>query len=271
MRFFPSYNKPSGKRRYLLGAAIGLFAALFVSSTVYSPAHIGRHVIPIPTLIPIIGHSPSPTAVTSQSAANQSASRAAAPGFNHLNITTTFFWVGEKASSDNGGIPNAASTWDGQWQQHYGGEDAPSPRNGFYPAAFTPKENPFYFALPYSDIDSRGNRKTTADKCPLAVLNTSYSWCKNSWLAIRHGGKIAYAQWEDAGPFGENDVNYVFGDSPPGNGRGSAAGLDVSPALRDYLGLQDVDKTDWAFVEAAAVPNGPWKAIITATAGDSVN
>jgi hypothetical protein len=270
MRFFLNY-KPSAKRRYLLGVAIGLFATLFVTSTVYSPAHIGHHAIPIPTLIPIIGHVSNQASPTSTAAKSQLASQAVTPSFNHLSIMTTFFWVGETASKDNGGIANAASTWDEQWQQHYGGVDSPSPRNGYYPANFTPKENPFYFALPYSDIDSQDRRKSTAIKCPLAALKTSYSWCKNSWLAIRHSGKTVYAQWEDAGPFGEDDVNYVFGSSPPSNSRGEKAGLDVSPAVRDYLGLADVDKADWTFIAAGSVPAGPWKAIITATTGETVD
>jgi hypothetical protein len=36
------------------------------------------------------------------------------------------------------------------------------------------------------------------------------------------------------------------------------AGLDVSPAVRDYLGLKGKDVCDWKFVEARDVPNGPW-------------
>ena len=36
------------------------------------------------------------------------------------------------------------------------------------------------------------------------------------------------------------------------------AGLDVSPAVRDYLGMNDTDVTDWKFVDFAEVPNGPW-------------
>jgi len=36
------------------------------------------------------------------------------------------------------------------------------------------------------------------------------------------------------------------------------AGLDVSPAVRDYLGLQETDVTDWKFVEFSEVPRGPW-------------
>jgi hypothetical protein len=34
--------------------------------------------------------------------------------------------------------------------------------------------------------------------------------------------------------------------------------LDVSPAVRDYLGLQPTDVTDWKFVDFSEVPHGPW-------------
>jgi hypothetical protein len=31
--------------------------------------------------------------------------------------------------------------------------------------------------------------------------------------------------------------------------------------VRDYLGLQDTDVTDWRFVEFSEVPQGPWATI----------
>ena len=34
--------------------------------------------------------------------------------------------------------------------------------------------------------------------------------------------------------------------------------MDVSPAVRDYLGLQPTDVTDWKFVDFSEVPHGPW-------------
>ena len=37
------------------------------------------------------------------------------------------------------------------------------------------------------------------------------------------------------------------------------AGLDVSPAVRDYLGLGPMSLTDWQFVEVRDVPPGPWR------------
>jgi hypothetical protein len=38
----------------------------------------------------------------------------------------------------------------------------------------------------------------------------------------------------------------------------NGAGLDVSPAVRDYLGLKQTDVTDWRFVDFREVPRGPW-------------
>ncbi|HSX32207.1 MAG TPA: hypothetical protein VLF43_03015, partial [Candidatus Saccharimonadales bacterium] len=165
-------------------------------------------------------------------------------------------------------ISNAPSAWDGNWQTHYGGVDTPTNRNGYNPSGFTPHENPFYFALPYNDIAENGTRKSTAKGCPNQGSDT-YSWCKNAWIAIRHNGKIAYAQWQDVGPNNEDDYAYVFGTSAPTNTFGAHAGLDVSPAVRDYLGLSDVDTADWTFVTTSNVPAGPWATIITASPGDN--
>jgi hypothetical protein len=174
----------------------------------------------------------------------------------HARVATTVFWVGEPADSDNGDIANAASAWDDSWERHFGGLDDPDHRDGYRPAAFVPKENAFYVALPYNDYDRHGNRKRDADsRCP--------DGCKNRWVRIAHRGRAAYAQWEDVGPFGENDVNYVFGERAPRNRVNKHAGLDVSPALRDYLHLRDVDFTTWRFVDASGVPNGPWRRTVT--------
>ncbi len=186
---------------------------------------------------------------------------------------TTEFWVGEPPDSDNGSISNTSSTWDGQWQQHYGGVDSPAPRVGFLPAAFTPHENSFYVALPYSDADGHGKRRTSAAHCLDVSGNSAsaYSWCKNTWLAINFNGKTVFAQWEDAGPFGENDVAYVFGSAEPSNTTGEAAGLDVSPAVTTYLGLSGADLTDWSFVNSRDVPDGPWKQTLTTTSGETID
>lgn len=183
----------------------------------------------------------------------------------HDNIITTIFWAGEAADASNAFISNAPSAWDGLWSDHYGGYDDPDHRNGYHPAGFTPKENPFYVALPYNDLDANGKRKASAGNCP----NTSniISWCKNAWIKVTKGGKTAYAQWQDVGPMLEDDAAYVFGSARPSNVWGAKAGLDVSPAVRDYIGLSDVDTTSWSFVSAGSVPAGPWKDIVTTSQG----
>ena len=190
----------------------------------------------------------------------------------HENIITSVFWVGEKADNANDFIANKASAWDENWQDHFGGVDDPENRSGFLPAGFTPKENPFYFALPYNDFDFDGNRKPDAIKRVYwskgKELSAGESMCKNQWIKITKNGLDAYAQWEDVGPFGEDDVDYVFGDALPSNTEKSAAGLDVSPAVKEFLGLSGIDSVDWQFVRENEVPDGPWKQVVTTRNGD---
>lgn len=185
----------------------------------------------------------------------------------HENITTTSFWVGEPASGDNGYISNAQSAWDEKWTDHFGGFDNPENRNGYYPAGFTPKENPFYFALPYNDLNDGGSRKSSATQIIPWASEKSWSsdesMCKNRWIKIMNGNAAAYAQWEDVGPFLEDDSAYVFGTASPSSSENDHAGLDVSPAVRDYLGLSGMESCSWQFVDAKDVPEGPWKQIIT--------
>ena len=185
----------------------------------------------------------------------------------HKNITTTFFWAGEEAGKDNKNISNLPSAWDEQWVKHFGGVDDPDKRSGFFPAKFAPKENPFYFALPYNDFDDNGKRKQEVySLIPWAKEKTwgqLESVCKNRWIKIIKGDKAAYAQWQDVGPFKEDDKNYVFGTADPKSKINNNAGLDVSPAVNQYLGLADIDKADWQFIDASAVPDGPWKKVVT--------
>jgi hypothetical protein len=185
----------------------------------------------------------------------------------HKGITATYFWAGEEAGEDNKNISNLPSAWDEEWVKHFGGVDNPKKRNGFFPAGFTPKENPFYFALPYNDFDESGNRKK--EVYSLVGWAKSGSWkgeqslLKNQWIKIIKGNKVSYAQWQDVGPFKEDDAAYVFGNVPPKSKTNHNAGLDVSPAVRDMLGLADIDTVDWQFIDAASVPDGPWKKIVT--------
>ena len=77
-------------------------------------------------------------------------------------------------------------------------------------------------------------------------------------MAIRKGNRVCYAQWSDCGPFRTDHHEYVFGNERPKPNLNKGAGLDVSPSVRDYLGMSSTDVTDWKFVEARDVPSGPW-------------
>ncbi len=179
-----------------------------------------------------------------------------------LVIGTTVFWVGEQASARNV-VSNDKSAWDGGWISSYGGMDSPNPedRLNFVPANFIPRQNPFYVALPYNDIDNHHTKPEAARVIPWfksSFVRDGQSVCKGRWVAIRHGNKVCYAQWEDVGPFQTDHWQYVFGDERPRANRNQDAGLDVSPAVRDYLALDNIDFCDWRFVEFFHVPAGPW-------------
>jgi hypothetical protein len=178
------------------------------------------------------------------------------------NIVTTVFWVGETPTANNP-VPNNKSSWDSQWIRSYGGFDDPDPRGrrGYLPARFIPRQNPFYIALPYNDV-SGGRAKSEASRVipwfREAFTKQGDSVCKSRWVVIRHRGKEAYAQWEDCGPFRTDHWQYVFGTQRPLPNLNQGAGLDVSPAVRDYLGMESKDVADWRFVEFSEVPRGPW-------------
>jgi hypothetical protein len=178
------------------------------------------------------------------------------------NIVTTVFWVGEKPSGNNP-VPNRISSWDKNWSRSYGGFDDPNPahRSNYVPVKFTPRQNPFYCALPYNDKARTGHRPEAPRVVPWfkeAYQGPGVSTCKDRWVAIRKGDRTVYAQWEDAGPFRTDYWQYVFGNERPKTTLNRGVGLDVSPAVRDYLGLNDTDATDWRFVEFSEVPRGPW-------------
>ncbi len=188
-----------------------------------------------------------------------------------VNIVTTVFWVGELAAQNNP-VHNLSSSWDINWKSSYGGYDDPNqrvglPGGGSIPKAFVPKENPFYFALPYNDRVRTGFKPEAEKVIPWFKTEVSRrgdaSVCRDRWIAIRKrlpDGKqrVCYAQWSDCGPFRTDHWEYVFGPESPRWNLNQGAGLDVSPAVRDYLGISTTDIVDWCFVEWTDVPKGPW-------------
>ena len=105
-------------------------------------------------------------------------------------IVTTVFWVGERPSGNNF-TPNYASSWDVNWSRNYGGFDNPDPdmRRNFIPVKFTPRQNPFYVALPYNDV-TRGTTKPEARRVipwfKEAFEREGQSVCRDRWVAIRN-------------------------------------------------------------------------------------
>jgi hypothetical protein len=179
-----------------------------------------------------------------------------------IGIYTTVFWVGEQPTVNNP-VPNTSSSWDLHWAVSYGGYDDPGNRRGFIPARFTPQLNPFYIALPYNDVTHGSTKPEARYVIPWfrdSFVKEGQSVCRDRWVAIRNrSGKVCYAQWSDCGPFRTDHWQYVFGNERPKWNLNHGAGLDVSPAVHDYLHLSNTDVTDWQFVDVRDVPDrGPW-------------
>lgn len=194
----------------------------------------------------------------------------------HDNILATQFYIGETGLS-------GTTAWDCHAVNHYGGIDSPFGRDGYNPK-FTPKENPFYLALPYTDIGEDGTHKKNIPWYDAKLdKGDNYSFVKNRWVEMKRDDKICYGQWEDSltpdildpttgkriGYGKPNHFDYVFGSAST-----THPGIDISPALSDCLGMRDPnDKqfghTDapvsWKFVSDGDVPSGAWKNFITVT------
>jgi hypothetical protein len=157
-------------------------------------------------------------------------------------ITATTFWVGEPPTPNDPG--NLASAWDPNW------------------TATSKSQNPFYVALPYNDVAGGHTKPEARSIIPWfkqAFVRDGQSVLKDKWIAIRKGSRVCYAQWEDVGPFQVDHWQYVFGNERPRPNVNRDAGIDLSPAVRDYLGMSGMDQCDWKFVEAKENPQGPWK------------
>ncbi len=174
-------------------------------------------------------------------------------------IVTTTFWVGQDATTYND-TTNYASAWDSKWTKSYGGTDNPTQRFGFLPKGrFAVTQNPFYVALPFNDVKFPDLAKKWVPwyNKELAKDQRYQSQCKGRWIEIRNAdGKSCFAQWQDVGPFRYDHAAYVFGKERPNTY--NKAGLDVSPAVKTFLGLVGLDMCDWRFVEAWEVREGPW-------------
>lgn len=187
-----------------------------------------------------------------------------------LNITASVFWIGESSSLTNP-TTHTSSAWDPNWVKNYGGADNPdsSKRKAdhrigeFRPLAFEPKLNPFYISLPYNDVTAASKHRHEANRVIpwFSEMNPKpgQTTLKGRWVQIYNGKRSCYAQWEDCGPAFTDDWEYVFAGKAPKNENNRNAGIGISPATRDYLGLQSGQKCHWRFVNESQVPFGPWR------------
>lgn len=183
------------------------------------------------------------------------------------DIVATVFWVGEEPSGNNL-TPNKMSSWDSEWQKNFGGFDDPDATKrgpNYCPIGFTPGLNPFYVALPYNDCINHKTHKPEAERVipwyRERFTRSGKTVLRGTWLAIRYGNRVCYAQWEDCGPFVTDDHEYVFGNARPKNTDNNGAGIDISPAVRDYLGMANSGKCSWRFVDVNEVAPGPWRSL----------
>jgi len=217
---------------------------------------------------PAIGSLQRPNLLLNNAAPLIEPMREVSPGVYswRKNITATVFWIGEHACAKNP-VANYKSSWDTNWTANYGGYDDPDPTRRdehFKPRnILTPGQNPFYVALPYNDITRPFGHKPEAERV-IPWFRRDFTApgrtvCKGKWVQIEFNGKWCFAQWEDCGPFNTEDYAYVFGNAAPKNYKNNGAGIDVSPAVRDYLGMRSGDKVNWRFVDIKRIPrSGPW-------------
>jgi hypothetical protein len=175
-------------------------------------------------------------------------------------IYTTKFWIGEGPTSISN-TDNVGSAWDENWRQSNRGTDTPNDRDEYAPAHHIAGINPFYVALPFNDLafPDKARRWLPAGWYRPPRDGKQVSACKDRWVEIKNAqGDICYAQWEDVGPLRYDHAEYVFGDERPDTY--TRAGLDVSPAVFDYLGLDEkrTNITSWRFVDDADVQPGAW-------------
>ena len=99
-------------------------------------------------------------------------------------IVTTVFWIGENPSRKNPGAESCQQLGR-SWAKNYGGYDDPNPsrRHDYIPVNFTPRQNPFYCALPYNDKAREGHRPEAARVVPWfkeAYQGPGVSVCKDA-------------------------------------------------------------------------------------------
>jgi hypothetical protein len=177
------------------------------------------------------------------------------------NIITTEFWIGE-GSTPLSSTTNVQSSWDEDWLSNNHGSDNPNYRSGYAAGGHASTLNPFYVALPFNDLafPDKAREWLPPGWYRRPKDGKQVSACKDRWVEIKNQrGDYCYAQWEDVGPLRYDHAEYVFGDERPTGMGDDHAGLDVSPAVAEYLGIDGKNRlTSWRFVDDEDVRPGAW-------------
>jgi hypothetical protein len=161
----------------------------------------------------------------------------------HTNIETTVFWCMEPATANS--PSNFQSVYDSFWFRHFSGESA------------------YYAAVPYCDVENGHTKPEAVRLVPWfhqSFRADGVSVMKDRWIEIRFQNRRCFAQIKDVGPYHVDDADYVFRNTRPQSHANNSAALDVSPAVKDALGLHGLDQCAWRFVDASEVTPGPWRA-----------
>lgn len=179
----------------------------------------------------------------------------------HQGIATTVFWMDPGAKPAGPRSLNAPS----------GNLDLTEARD-----AHAAPANPFYVALPFDDLKhpdlaeqwvpaSWRSKESGSGSSPWQSVHTrtgtvqarweKTSACLGRWVELRNAtGRVCFARWMDVGPIRDDDAPYVLGRALPQESRG----LDVSPAVSQYLGVRNLDQVSWRFVDEKDVLKGQW-------------
>ena len=106
----------------------------------------------------------------------------------------------------------------------------------------------------------RSGRATIIDRCADADVRVDVpTVAPNAEDTVRGSIPTRRRGIFDVGPFEIDHWQYVFGNDSPRPNRNGGAGIDLSPAVRDFLQLRSGASVEWRFADDHEVPRGPWR------------
>ena len=181
------------------------------------------------------------------------------------DIVTTVFWIGEHADREQSRSESQEFLGLATGRAITAVTTAPIPHGGTTTSRSISSRGRIRFtvALPYNDV-THGQFKPEArdwsfrgfdrHSCSRGIRFAKIAGSRSAEAigSATRNGKIVGR----SAPTISNTFSRTNARRPNLN---HGAGLDVSPAVRDYLGLRTDVLTDWQFVEVRDVPPGPWR------------